>query len=110
VEQILDSAARKGLQHPLALSSAYAPIGEPPFTNYTGDFVGVLDYFWFTTESLGVSKVLQPVDKDAVRLTRLPNPHIHSDHISILGEFFFKTSNAATEVSTNSQVPSNTTS
>jgi len=79
-----------GMEHYLALSSAYAPIGEPPFTNYTGDFVGVLDYLWFTHENLAVSKVLQPVDEEIVKLTRLPNAYLHSDHISIVSEFFFK--------------------
>jgi len=80
----------QGMQHPLQLSSAYAPIGEPPFTNYTGDFVGVLDYLWFTQDSLAVSKVLQPVDEDIVKVTRLPNAYMNSDHISILSEFYYK--------------------
>lgn len=80
----------QGMQHNLGLSSAYAPIGEPSFTNFTDDFVGVLDYLWFTNETLAVSKVLQPVEEDAVRGTHLPNAYMHSDHISILSEFFFK--------------------
>jgi len=79
-----------GMRHHLQLSSAYAPIGEPPFTNYTGDFVGVLDYLWFSSETLAVSKVLQPVDEETVRISRLPNAYMNSDHISILSEFFFK--------------------
>jgi CCR4-NOT transcription complex subunit 6 len=40
----------QGMKHTLHLSSAYAPIGEPPFTNYTGNFAGVLDYIFFTHE------------------------------------------------------------
>jgi CCR4-NOT transcription complex subunit 6 len=79
-----------GMTHPLQLSSAYAPLGEPAFTNYTGDFVGVLDYLWYCHDTLGVSKVLQPVDEDTVRLSRMPNAYMASDHISILSEFFFK--------------------
>jgi len=78
-----------GYHHAFQLSSAYAPIGEPSFTNYTGDFVGVLDYLWYTQDSLSVSKVLQPVDEETVRLTRLPNAYMNSDHISLLSEFFF---------------------
>jgi CCR4-NOT transcription complex subunit 6 len=77
-----------------SLSSAYAPIGEPPFTNYTSDFVGVLDYLWFTNDMLAVSKVLQPVDEEVVRQTRLPNAYMNSDHISLLSEFYFKKPNS----------------
>jgi len=80
----------QGVQHPLPLSSAYAPIGEPSFTNYTGDFAGVLDYIWYTNESLAVLKVLQPVDEETVKLTRLPNAYMNSDHISVITELFFK--------------------
>lgn len=79
-----------GMQHNLQLSSAYAPIGEPSFTNYTDNFVGVLDYIWYSHETLAVSKVLQPVDEDTVRTSCMPNAYMHSDHISILSEFFFK--------------------
>lgn len=80
-----------GMKHGYSLSSAYAPIGEPSFTNYTGDFIGVLDYLWFTQDSLTVSKVLQPVDEEMLRFTKLPNTYMYSDHISLVSEFYFKT-------------------
>eukprot|EP01114_Cavostelium_apophysatum_P020466 TRINITY_DN6864_c0_g1_i2.p1 TRINITY_DN6864_c0_g1~~TRINITY_DN6864_c0_g1_i2.p1 ORF type:complete len:609 (-),score=205.83 TRINITY_DN6864_c0_g1_i2:981-2807(-) len=81
-----------GMRHPYSLSSAYALIGEPTFTNCTSEFVGVLDYLFFSQDSLGVSKVLQPVDEETVRLTRLPNAYMNSDHISLVSEFYFKKS------------------
>mmetsp|Transcript_17936 Transcript_17936/g.25013 ORF Transcript_17936/g.25013 Transcript_17936/m.25013 type:complete len:647 (-) Transcript_17936:103-2043(-) len=80
---------KQGMQHNFHLTSAYSPLGEPAFTNYTADFVGVLDYLWFTSDSLSVSKVLQPVDEEVVKVTRLPNAYMPSDHISILSEFYF---------------------
>lgn len=80
---------KQGMQHNFHLNSAYSPLGEPSFTNYTADFVGVLDYLWFTSDSLSVSKVLQPVDEEVVKVTRLPNAYMPSDHISILSEFYF---------------------
>jgi len=80
---------KQGMQHNFHLNSAYSPLGEPAFTNYTADFVGVLDYLWYTTDSLTVSKVLQPVDEEVVKVTRLPNAYMPSDHISILSEFYF---------------------
>jgi len=82
-----------GMRHPVPLSSAYGAIGEPAFTNYTGDFNGVLDYLWFTHDTLSVSKVLQPVDEETVKQTRLPNAFMNSDHISLMSEFFFKRKN-----------------
>lgn len=84
--------SKHGLRHPLQLRSAYAPIGEPPFTNYTDTFVGVLDYLWYSWESFSVSKVLQPVEEEVVRESCLPNTFMHSDHVSILSEFYFRTS------------------
>lgn len=39
-----------GMEHRLQISSSYAPIGEPQFTNYTNDFEGVLDYIWYSRE------------------------------------------------------------
>jgi len=84
------NSSNTGLSHPLSLSSAYAPIGEPSFTNYTGDFQGVLDYIWYTNESLAVMKVLQPVDEETVKATRLPNAYMNSDHISVISELYVK--------------------
>jgi len=79
-----------GMNHDLSISSSYAPIGEPQFTNFTDDFVGVLDYIWYSHDTLAVSKVLQPVDEETVRLTKLPNVYMHSDHVCLLSEFFLK--------------------
>jgi len=78
-----------GTSHNLNLASSYGPIGEPPFTNYTGNFVGVLDYIMYTKDLLSVSKVLQPVEEDTIRVSRLPNVFMPSDHISLVAEFFF---------------------
>eukprot|EP01117_Protostelium_nocturnum_P011949 TRINITY_DN4371_c0_g1_i1.p1 TRINITY_DN4371_c0_g1~~TRINITY_DN4371_c0_g1_i1.p1 ORF type:complete len:573 (-),score=168.28 TRINITY_DN4371_c0_g1_i1:90-1808(-) len=83
----------QGMKHPFSLSSAYSTIGEPIFTNYTGDFFGCLDYIWYTTDSLGVSKILTPVEEERVKDTRLPNAFMNSDHISILAEFMVKKRN-----------------
>ncbi|PRP78127.1 hypothetical protein PROFUN_13929 [Planoprotostelium fungivorum] len=84
------SYSTAGMKHPFTLSSAYASIGEPSFTNYTGDFTGVLDYIWFTSDSLAVSKILSPVEEEFVKETKLPNPFMNSDHIAIMAEFLMK--------------------
>lgn len=79
-----------GIQHLFELTSAYEPIGEPPFTNYTLNFIGNLDYIWYTYDSLGVSKVLQPIEEEGIKNIFLPNAFMPSDHISLLSEFYFK--------------------
>lgn len=89
--------SQDGLKHSLRLESAYAAIGEPPFTNFNGDFMGVLDYLWFTEQSLRVVGVLQPYSTEEIEQQRspLPNPHLPSDHICLLAEFeFFSSGNS----------------
>eukprot|EP00004_Rigifila_ramosa_P000909 TRINITY_DN10919_c0_g1_i1.p1 TRINITY_DN10919_c0_g1~~TRINITY_DN10919_c0_g1_i1.p1 ORF type:complete len:354 (+),score=58.23 TRINITY_DN10919_c0_g1_i1:549-1610(+) len=69
----------------LGLKSAYEiTIGEPPFTNKTREFVGVLDYIFVSTHSLAVSAICEPPTENALRhLHALPAPHFPSDHILI---------------------------
>ena len=79
-----------GYHHTLNVSSAYAKIGEPQFTNYTADFVGVLDYLFYSKDTLGVSKLLQPIDENDVKVTKMPNAYYPSDHQSLVAEIYFK--------------------
>lgn len=82
----------EGLSHRLALRSAYSHIGELPFTNYTPGFQGVIDYLFYTTNSLSVTGLLGEVDKDYLsRVVGFPNAHWPSDHISVLAEFKIRT-------------------
>jgi len=81
--------SKSGFSHPFSLESAYGFMGEPPFTNYTLDFVGVLDYIFFTNKSMRTSQVLQPVEVPTVKSTRLPNPYFSSDHVSLMAELQF---------------------
>eukprot|EP01125_Pyxidicula_operculata_P015564 TRINITY_DN5297_c0_g1_i1.p1 TRINITY_DN5297_c0_g1~~TRINITY_DN5297_c0_g1_i1.p1 ORF type:complete len:513 (+),score=98.64 TRINITY_DN5297_c0_g1_i1:658-2196(+) len=88
---------QKGLEHSLNLSSAYGTVtGEPAFTNYTDDFAGVLDYIWFTDETLSAERVLIPHGEDIVLNLNgaLPNPYMCSDHIPLVCDIGInKTSN-----------------
>jgi CCR4-NOT transcription complex subunit 6 len=78
-----------GVKHMLRLNSAYGVSEEPPFTNYNGDFIGVLDYLWYTESVLRVLGVLQPHTLDEIRNQKspLPNPHFPSDHLLLMAEF-----------------------
>ncbi|KAH7363243.1 glucose-repressible alcohol dehydrogenase transcriptional effector [Plectosphaerella cucumerina] len=89
------SFTRDGIEHPFSLRDAYAPtIGTPdqlPYTNYTPGFADVIDYLWYSTNTLEVVSLLGP--PDAAHLKRVPAfPHYHfpSDHMQIMSEFVVK--------------------
>ncbi|KAE8700914.1 Carbon catabolite repressor protein 4-like protein 1 [Hibiscus syriacus] len=98
------------LTHQLPLVSAYSPFArgaglglehqrrkmdittnEPLFTNCTRDFIGTLDYIFYTADSLTVESLLELLDEDSLRKdTALPSPEWSSDHISLLAELWFQ--------------------
>ncbi|CAM8963736.1 unnamed protein product [Rhodiola kirilowii] len=96
------------LVHQLPLVSAYSSFGragggfgfeqhkkrvdpvthEPLFTSCTRDFIGTLDYIFYTADSLTVESLLELLDEDSLRKdTALPSPEWSSDHIALLAEF-----------------------
>lgn len=96
------------LTHHLALVSAYSSFArmgsglaseqhrrrmdpttnEPLFTNCTRDFIGTLDYIFYTADCLTVESLLELLDEDSLRKdTALPSPEWSSDHIALLAEF-----------------------
>ncbi|KAG4183756.1 hypothetical protein ERO13_A09G129500v2 [Gossypium hirsutum] len=99
------------LTHQLPLVSAYSPFArgvglglehqrrkmdittnEPLLTNCTRDFIGTLDYIFYTADSLTVEALLELLDEDSLRKdTALPSPEWSSDHIALLAEFRFQT-------------------
>ncbi|KEH41754.1 endonuclease/exonuclease/phosphatase family protein [Medicago truncatula] len=61
---------------------------EPLFTSVTRDFVGTLDYIFYTADSLVVESLLELLDEESLRKdTALPSPGWSSDHIALLAEF-----------------------
>ncbi|KAG5055809.1 hypothetical protein JHK85_008319 [Glycine max] len=61
---------------------------EPLFTNVTRDFIGSLDYIFYTADSLVVESLLELLDEESLRKdTALPSPEWSSDHIAMLAEF-----------------------
>ncbi|CAM8888993.1 hypothetical protein QQ045_026003 [Rhodiola kirilowii] len=61
---------------------------EPLFTSCTRDFIGTLDYIFYTADSLTVESLLELLDEDSLRKdTALPSPEWSSDHIALLAEF-----------------------
>ncbi|KAL5739768.1 hypothetical protein ACOSP7_028661 [Xanthoceras sorbifolium] len=61
---------------------------EPLFTHCTRDFIGTLDYIFYTADSLTVESLLELLDEESLRKdTALPSPEWSSDHIALLAEF-----------------------
>ncbi|KAF2200969.1 hypothetical protein GQ43DRAFT_53082 [Delitschia confertaspora ATCC 74209] len=82
---------RDGISHPFTLKSSYAPIGELSFTNYTPGFTGVLDYIWYSTNTLQVAGLLGDVDKEYLqRVPGFPNYHFPSDHLALYVKYAVK--------------------
>jgi CCR4-NOT transcription complex subunit 6 len=62
-----------------------------PFTNYTPGFADVIDYIWYSTNTLEVVDVLGPPDPAYLkRVPAFPNWHFPADHIQIMSEFVIK--------------------
>ena len=86
---------RDGIEHPFSLRDAYAPTkgtaDELQFTNYTPGFADVIDYIWYSTNTLEVVNVLGAPDSTYLsRMPAFPNWHFPADHIQILAEFVVK--------------------
>ncbi|MFH4980361.1 hypothetical protein AB6A40_007070 [Gnathostoma spinigerum] len=75
--------------HGMRLDSA-VDANSLPFTNYTLDFKGVIDYIFSTPQSLLRLGVLGPLDNRWVQVNKIigfPHPHIPSDHIPIMAQY-----------------------
>ncbi|KAL2820211.1 Endonuclease/exonuclease/phosphatase [Aspergillus cavernicola] len=90
-KRMYGNLSRIGMTHPFKMKSAYSAIGEMSFTNYTPDFKAILDYIWYTSNSLHVSALLGEVDKNYLqKVPGFPNYHFPSDHIALFAEFSVK--------------------
>ncbi|THC99076.1 hypothetical protein EYZ11_001472 [Aspergillus tanneri] len=90
-KRLYGNLSRVGMTHPFKLKSAYGAIGEMSFTNYTPDFKAILDYIWYSSNTLHVSALLGEVDKEYLRrVPGFPNYHFPSDHIALFAEFTVK--------------------
>ncbi|XP_051959606.1 CCR4-NOT transcription complex subunit 6-like isoform X1 [Xyrauchen texanus] len=76
------------ITHSFQLRSAYEG-NLMPFTNYTYDFNGVIDYIFFSKTHMSVLGVLGPLESQWLKdnsITGCPHPHIPSDHFSLLAQ------------------------
>jgi CCR4-NOT transcription complex subunit 6 len=91
---------RDGISHPFSLKSSYSSIGELAFTNYVPHFQGVLDYIWYSTNTLQVVGLLGDIDKGYLkRVPGFPNYHFPSDHVALYAQYIVKNRKEAKKVS-----------
>ncbi|KAK3720583.1 Glucose-repressible alcohol dehydrogenase transcriptional effector [Vermiconidia calcicola] len=82
---------RNGMAHPFNMQSSYNKIGELPFTNWTPDFRQVIDYVWYSTNTLQVAGLLGEVDRSYMsKVPGFPNYHFPSDHLLLMAEYSVK--------------------
>jgi len=86
---------RDGVEHPFSMRSAYVHLNGTPdelsFTNYVPNFAEVIDYIWYSTNTLEVVELLGPPDKIHLkRVPGFPNYHFPADHIQIAADFVIK--------------------
>jgi CCR4-NOT transcription complex subunit 6 len=89
------SFTRDGVEHPFSMRSAYMHLTGTPnelaFTNYVPGFADVIDYIWYSTNTLEVVGLLGPPDQQHLkRVPGFPNYHFPADHIQIMAEFVIK--------------------
>ncbi|KAK6626727.1 hypothetical protein RUM43_003458 [Polyplax serrata] len=74
--------------HSFKLASAYSE-DIMPFTNYTFDFKGIIDYIFYSKQSMTPLGLLGPVNADWLKENKVvgcPHPHVPSDHFPLLVE------------------------
>lgn len=103
------SLTREGIDHPFHLRSSYSMGNDNvmPFTNYTPTFNGVIDYIWYSSNSLELISVLGPPDmKYLERVPGFPNYHFPSDHLHLMAEVAIKARKDSKKALADSDYPS----
>lgn len=93
-----------GAKHSLCLRNAYALLteetelesGATPFTNFTPNFFGIIDYIWYRPTTLSVTGLLGSISTEYIKqIVGLPTQHFPSDHVALLTEFKFEPAQAS---------------
>lgn len=87
----------KEFTHAFNMASAYSP-ELMPYTNYTFDFKGIIDYIFYPRQSMRPLGILGPISEEWLKESKIigcPHPHIPSDHFSLLVELGLTVGSAA---------------
>uniref|UniRef100_A0A8C7P318 poly(A)-specific ribonuclease n=1 Tax=Oncorhynchus mykiss TaxID=8022 RepID=A0A8C7P318_ONCMY len=83
-----NSTSNSRITHGFKLKSAYED-SLMPYTNYTFDFKGVIDYIFYSKPQINVLGILGPLDSNWLHennISGCPHPHIPSDHFSLFAQ------------------------
>ncbi|OWF49841.1 uncharacterized protein LOC110451168 isoform X1 [Mizuhopecten yessoensis] len=89
LQRINVSTEKDFLLHDFRLGRAYDN-DIMPFTNYTFDFKGIIDYIFYSRDHLNLLGLLGPLDADWFQQNKVvgcPHPHVPSDHFPLLAEY-----------------------
>lgn len=88
LQRLLGTEALNEFTHAFKLASAYSA-DIMPYTNFTFDFKGIIDYIFYTKTSMIPLGLLGPVSTEWLtdnKIVGCPHPHIPSDHFPLLVE------------------------
>lgn len=88
LEKLSMSDTKDHFNHLFKLNTAYSR-DDMPYTNYTYDFKGIIDYVFYSREWMRPLGVLGPMDQEWFgenKVLGCPHPHVPSDHLPILVE------------------------
>jgi len=88
MKMLSHSNNEKEFIHAFQMASAYTP-EMMPYTNYTYDFKGIIDYIFYPRQSMKPLGILGPISEEWLKEGKIigcPHPHIPSDHFSLLVE------------------------
>ncbi|XP_037912958.1 CCR4-NOT transcription complex subunit 6-like isoform X2 [Hermetia illucens] len=88
LQRLLPSENSNEFTHSFKLASAYSE-DIMPYTNYTFDFKGIIDYIFYTKTGMVPLGLLGPISAEWLRENKVvgcPHPHIPSDHFPLLVE------------------------
>lgn len=88
LQKINQSDKPSELSHDLKLECAYEK-DIMPYTNYTFDFKGMIDYIFYSRQLMRTVGILGPLDMDWIKSNRIvgfPHPHVPSDHLPLMVE------------------------
>lgn len=88
LEKIVGCDKPNEFTHSFKLASAYSE-DIMPYTNYTFDFRGIIDYIFYSKQSMTPLGLLGPLSPDWFKENKVvgcPHPHVPSDHFPLLVE------------------------
>lgn len=91
--------------HAFRLSTAYSA-EVMPFTNYTFDFKGIIDYIFYSKPNMTPLGLLGPLDPQWLvenKVVGAPHPSIPSDHFPLLVELEMTAGSSSSTVSSSNQ-------